>query len=222
MPAKFQINDQVRITLVHQHAEAAELPTFQCTGLVTRFFGETLVISVPTSGPTPLCTGQAVLIRRILHESWKYEGVITRCTESPNSVTVAMQLLRSEKVERREFVRIRLEGKVRYARITDRDDSTKREWRHALLRDISGGGARLTTGEALALNESVVLELPVDDRVLCLKARVQRSQPEPGSAAKFDIGLEFIDIRQSECNLVMSLVFRLQLKFQRQKAASTS
>jgi len=66
------------------------------------------------------------------------------------------------------------------------------------------------------------LELPVDDRVLCLKARVQRSQPEPGSAAKFDIGLEFIDIRQSECNLVMSLVFRLQLKFQRQKAASTS
>jgi PilZ domain-containing protein len=221
VPAKFQINDQVRITLVHQHAPSAELPTFQCTGLVTRFSGETLVISVPTSGPMPLYTGQAVLIRRILHESWKHEGVITRCTESGNSVTVAMQLLRSEKVERREFVRIRLEAKVRYACVTEPEKSAKREWRQALLRDISGGGARLTATEALMLNENVVLELPVDGRVLHLKARVQRSQPEPGSPGKTDIGLEFIDIRQSECNLVMSLVFRLQLKFQRRKAVST-
>ena len=222
MPAKFQVNDQVRITLAHQHSEFAELPTLQYTGHVTRFSGETLVISVPTAGSTPLCAGQAVLIRRVLHESWKHEGVITRCTESANSVTVAMQLVRSEKVERREFVRIRLETKVSYARIKDADEAERRQWQRALLRDISGGGARLTTSESLALNEGVILELPVDDRVLHLKSRVQRSQPEPGSAGKFDIGLEFVDIRQSECNLVMSLVFRLQLKFQRQKAVSSS
>jgi hypothetical protein len=49
-----------------------------------------------------------------------------------------------------------------------------------------------------------------------------RSQPEPGSPGKCDIKLEFFDIRQSECNLVMSLVFCLHLKFQRQKAVSTS
>jgi hypothetical protein len=71
---------------------------------VCQFSGETLVISVPTSGPTPLAAGQPVLIRRILHESWKHEGVITRCIESAGSMTVAMRIVRSEKVERREFV----------------------------------------------------------------------------------------------------------------------
>ena len=75
--------------------------------------------------------------------------------------------------------------------------------------------------EALGLNESVILELPVDNYVLHL-ARMQRSQPEPGLHGKSDIGIEFIDIRQNEFNLVMSLVFRLQLKFQRQKTVSSS
>lgn len=67
--------------------------------------------------------------------------MITRCIEAANSLTVAMQLVRSEKVERREFVRIRLEAKVRYARITEPEDSENREWRQGSLRDISGGGA---------------------------------------------------------------------------------
>lgn len=67
--------------------------------------------------------------------------MITRCIEAANSLTVEMHLVRSEKVERREFVRIRLEAKVRYARITEREDSENREWRQASLRDISGGGA---------------------------------------------------------------------------------
>jgi c-di-GMP-binding flagellar brake protein YcgR len=119
-------------------------------------------------------------------------------------------------------VRIRLETKVRYARIMAGDEADECQWQQALLRDISGGGARLTTSEALALNDNLVLELPVDDRMLHLKGRVQRSQPEPGSPGKSDIGVEFVDIRQSECNLVMSLVFRLQLKFQRHKAVSSS
>jgi len=35
VPAKFQINDQVRITLVHPHSDSTELATFQCTGYVS-------------------------------------------------------------------------------------------------------------------------------------------------------------------------------------------
>ena len=196
---------------------APESLSFQCTGTVLRFEGETLSVTIPTSGQqTPLCAGQAVLIRRVLHESWKHEAMITRCAEQATSITVALQLVRSEKVERREFVRIRFEAKVRYARMES--GSTAPDWRAAVMRDISGGGARLVTSEALVLDDAVILEIPVDQKVLRLKGRVQRSQPEPGHAGKFDIGIEFVGIHPSECNLVMSLVFRLQLKFQRQKA----
>jgi c-di-GMP-binding flagellar brake protein YcgR len=212
------MKDQVRITLVQdRQSAAAEQPTFQCAGTVSRFEGDTLMVAVPTSGQeTPLCAGQAVLIRRVLHESWRHEAMITRCLEQANSIVIAMQLVRSEKVERREFVRIRLEAKVRYARMEE--DSTDRVWRPAVMCDISGGGARVVTSEALPMDDNVLLEIPVEQRLLHLKGRVQRSQPEPGRAGKFDIGIAFVEIHPSECNLVMSLVFRLQLKFQRQKA----
>lgn len=218
MASKFQITDQVRITLVRdRQGSAVDSATFQCTGTVSRFDRETLVATVPIVGlEHPLCAGQAVLVRRVLHEAWKHEAMITRCTEQAHSLTVVMQLVRSEKVERREFVRIRFEAKVRYARMVS--DSAGPNWRTAVMHDISGGGARLVTSEALILDDRVILEVPVDPKVLHLKGRVQRSQPEPGHAGKFDIGIEFVGIHPSECNLVMSLVFRLQLKFQRQKA----
>jgi PilZ domain-containing protein len=217
---KFQIKDQVRITIIRdRQSVTAESLSFQCAGTVSRFEGETLSVMIPTSGQqTPLCAGQAVLIRRVLHESWKHEAMITRCTQQASSIAVVMQLVRSEKVERREFVRIRFEARVRYARIES--DSAAPHWRAAVMHDISGGGARLVTSESLDLHDSVVLEVPVDQKVLRLKGRVQRSQPESGHAGKFDIGIEFVAIHPSECNLVMSLVFRLQLKFQRQKATA--
>ena len=122
-------------------------------------------------------------------------------------------------IERRAFVRIRLEADVRYAKAENPAAAAKpAEWRPALLRDISGGGAKLTTSERLEVKDKVILEVPIDNQLLQLRGTVQRAQlVRSGTSSQFDLGIEFVDVKQSDRDRIVGLVFRLQLNIHSQK-----
>lgn len=139
-------------------------------------------------------------------------------TRKGDSETVSEPFRSNERVERRQFVRIRLDADVRYAKTATPEAEQNPAWNMASLRDVSGGGARLMTREKLAVKEKVVLELPIDGKHLHLRGSVKRVQAVSAEASKFDVGIEFVDIHESDRNKIVSLVFRLQLKMQSQKA----
>ena len=136
-----------------------------------------------------------------------------------NCQTAAQREREAHGPERRQFVRIRLEAEIRYAKTAPQDGHAEPGWTTALLRDISGGGARLTTSEKVSVKEKVVLELPIDGKLICLHGCVQHVQPVKTSRAqKFDVGIQFIDLDEVQRSKIVGLVFRLQLNIERQNS----
>ena len=132
------------------------------------------------------------------------------------SRTASQRLRAADATERRQFVRIRLEAEVRYARVPAPEH--RPDWHRALLRDISGGGARLITWEKLAIKDSLLLELPLNGSLICLAGSVQHVQAGKLASQKFEIGLQFTDINEAQRNQIVGLVFRLQLNMGQQNA----
>lgn len=120
------------------------------------------------------------------------------------------------KIQRREYFRFTWLMPVTFRILESETDAEKGEQSpliRAVARDISGGGVGLITNTRQNLNDIVEVELPLEsDKKLVLKAKVIRSIILDADKTKYDTGIEFIDIRPREREVIIRFIFDKQSK----------
>lgn len=118
-------------------------------------------------------------------------------------------------IQRRNFFRLNivLDAKYRIFAQKNANEVVRGEYIKAISKDLSGGGICLLTMEEPILNWYVEAKLDIDDEITFVGIIV-RSTPirSAGSIYKYEMGVEFIKIRDIDREKVISYIFSSQRK----------
>lgn len=114
------------------------------------------------------------------------------------------------KVQRRRFVRVQAVSAVKYWII---ENETYSQEKQGFMHDISGGGIRVQTKEAIPVQTLLLLELVLCSIPLKLTATVIRCQKEDNKT--YLISMEFHDVTEKVRDRIISCVFEIQRKMRK-------
>jgi hypothetical protein len=113
-------------------------------------------------------------------------------------------------VERREYCRVSLASPVRYALA-----ETATCFETGILRDLSGGGARLSAQQEISAGQNLILEIPLTGETVPLTGVVRHVYTDKDGGHV--LGIEFTEMLGAIQNRIISYVFNEQLRTRREK-----
>ncbi|QXM06130.1 flagellar brake protein [Crassaminicella indica] len=117
------------------------------------------------------------------------------------------------RVQRRDFYRLEviLNAQIRVIE----PDSDNEQMIPALTKDISGGGLRVLSKEALKVGSIVEITIQAEKQVFTVRGEVLRCVPYEESKYKFDIGIILKDIPEKVRESIISFIFDYQRKMRK-------
>lgn len=146
-----------------------------------------------------------VLIRYIAKDGiYQFEGKVTQKKTNNINLLIITQTGPMERIQRRENFRLRT---AISGTIIKKDDNVEYE---CIIKDISGGGAKLSTSYKLGINDEVVLNFTLEGiGGFVIKGKIIRIT---NNGLNYDIGLSFIDLSSTDEEKIVGYVFQEQRK----------
>lgn len=113
-------------------------------------------------------------------------------------------------VERREYCRVSLASPVHYALA-----ETAYCFETGILRDLSGGGARLSAQQEIPAGQNLIVELPLAGETVPIAGVVRHVYTDKDG--EHVLGIEFTEMSGAIQNRIISYVFNEQLRIRREK-----
>lgn len=113
-------------------------------------------------------------------------------------------------VERREYCRVSLTLPVRYALA-----ETANCFETGILRNLSGGGARLSAQQEIFAGQNLILEIPLAGETVPIAGIVRHVYTDKDG--EHALGIEFTEMSGAVQNRIISFVFNEQLRMRREK-----
>ncbi len=128
----------------------------------------------------------------------------------PVALLTLEQTSEIKRIQRREFFRIEAKRKVKY-RIVDNnpeEDNKGQDFAETMTLDISAGGLKLLADDSTPTTGIIELTVDIPDlEKVLLKGEIVNNYNLPDGSA---IGIEFLDIRQSQQDIIISWLFDYQ------------
>ena len=149
--------------------------------------------------------------------------VIDRYRETKLHVAILRIMSGFVRQQRRQFYRLEIIMDIMYCLYEERelDEPVDYIWEHAILTDISGGGARFNANGRFQSGDLVLLKFAIPfksgNRELILKARVISSQIVINRLGLYETRVEFSEIDLSQREAIIHFVFEEERKQRRRE-----
>lgn len=176
-----------------------------------------LLITLPMlkGQPVPLGIGQTVRINFFRDRgrfSFEAKVIERQSTEAVRLIRLK-QISPMHRLQRRNFYRLKINLPVLFRLIEQDSEPDRQGYIKAYTADISGGGLRLLTNEDLKPGQQVECRISIEDsNFLELKGLVVRVATCVEGNYKFEVGVKFIDILESERDKLIQFIFQQQRK----------
>lgn len=116
------------------------------------------------------------------------------------------------KVQRRDYVRVKVIQVINYIKESDLKKEIKSEdnYENALLLDLSGGGMRIKAKEKFFNKDVIIATLKYEDEKIDIKGNIIRI--EKTDDKRYIYGVSFIDMNNSTREKVIRIVFKIMRK----------
>lgn len=174
-----------------------------------------LLITMPMlkGEPVELAIGQRVTINFFRERGQFYfeaEVIDRQRTENVHLIRLK-QSSPIDRLQRRSFYRLKINLPVLFRPMEHDAQPGERDYVRAYTADISGGGMRLLTDEGLEPGLQLECRLSMGEKdFLDLKGLVVRVSPCVEGNYKFEVGIKFIDILESERDGIIRFIFQQQ------------
>ncbi|MDH7479551.1 MAG: PilZ domain-containing protein [Syntrophomonadaceae bacterium] len=141
-----------------------------------------------------------------------FEATILERTAEPLPLIVISRPEVAARRQRRSWVRVPVCLELRYARPPQRPDQEP-DYQEAQTIDLSAGGLMFNSQQKFRHGEELKLRLNLPGGGLELRARVVRAEEASSPERRcYQVGLEFIDIRERQRDRIMRFAFEQQRK----------
>lgn len=181
---------------------------------------ETVRLDMPRRGEQAIAvsSGDDVMLMLELHgRLYTFMSSVQAVETAPVEVMYIDRPSAVEQSERREFFRLALTIRPRYAAVLTADDE-ERERLDAAIRDISGGGVQLTTKQYVAPGDRVRLMFdlghdPVEADVRAITTNELVESRRPGRT--YRVNAQFERLPRAVQDRIVRFIFRQQVQFMR-------
>lgn len=157
-----------------------------------------------------LQAGQTISFKTT-HEDgvWIYEGVVS----ADRAIRLEIpRPLKVTKIQRREYCRVPIEARTRFAKSSDPEGS-----RSGVARDLSGGGLSILVNDETGVGERLDIEVPLDREVVRMQGVVRRVAADRKKKQGYLLGIEFVDPLMIDQDKIIGFVFTRQRKLRKKK-----
>lgn len=217
--SKFAQNNPENILKVNQRIEIilTSAPGKKFTSRVEGIDSKGLTLAMPmTKGqPVILSSGSKFSIRLVMDNgAYLFTCVFIDKHLTPIPVWIASMPIEVKRFQQRAFVRIDTKLPVQWQICTDEGETPIIS---SSTKDISGGGVRLISKQAVPLGTKlkVYLDLPDTGKLELLSEVVRVEQPQ-SDLPVFWIGTKYLDIAENIRSRIIKFIFKRQLE-ERQK-----
>lgn len=114
-----------------------------------------------------------------------------------------------KKIQRRNFFRVGLLDTIEYKNITNvnKEDIDNIPYKEALMVDLSGGGLKLKTKDAIKKDDVLLISMMIKDTLIELKSDVVRV--ENTEQKDYVCGVKFLNITEAQIDIIIQELFEV-------------
>lgn len=121
-----------------------------------------------------------------------------------------------KRLQRRNYFRLKVTLPIYIRELKEDPDQDPGPWLKAYTLNLSGGGARISSNEKLDKGALLECRLELNEEEVILNGKVVRSQlVEDDPIVRYEIGLSFIDIAESDRDSIIKFIFQEQRKLRK-------
>ena len=159
--------------------------------------------------PIPMSRGQKITVSYTTERGKFF--FVTRIEDRGSKPLPFYLLERPQKiyrVQRREYVRVEISGRIDYRPRPEEGDEEEEEFAQGQLRDLSGGGARFQGTSQVEEGQELELKIPILELDQPLWGIVRRQREKKKGV--YEIGIAFVDIDPNVREDIIKWLFEYQ------------
>lgn len=145
---------------------------------------------------------------------YKYEAEILKYVNIENFNFMVVKLLsEGERTQRREFFRFSCLLPFKFEKLSngkDEDEKDEIVLSKGIIKDIGGGGIRFVSNEELFIGDKIKCLIVLDNNYIIVVGSILHKQFYPKTSYSFQYRVEFINIKESDKDLIIKYIFEAQ------------